>query len=168
MLPNAPNQAYVRRGYLERSAEMKIPRPIKFGCLLPLAILVTLTAGVAIYDKFAPSAARKALPQSAADIEEYYREAGFLAQDFTRCLKAKIPSDTVAGYANRLRLPHRYTSGQKVESIAGLDSGYGLVPSWFDPPAAVDADEVYYDYGPAWIAVLKYKAPNAYFIVIDW
>ena len=147
---------------------MKISPPIKFGCLLPVAILGVLIVSVVIYDKVTPSTARKALPKSATEIEEYYREAGFMAQDFTRCLKAKMPRSEVAEYAKHLGLPHRYAKGQTVESVAGLDSGSGLAPPWFDPPRADDADEAYYDAGQSCVAVLKYKTPYVYLIVLDW
>ncbi|MCB1226490.1 MAG: hypothetical protein KDK99_11810 [Verrucomicrobiales bacterium] len=130
--------------------------------------MIIFFVGIALYNKVSPSAERRALPESATEIEEYYWEGGFMAQDFTRCLKAKIPRSEFAAYAHRLNFPHRYVKGENIESKTGLDFGPGLARPWFDPPRAVEADDVYYDSGQTYAATLKYKEPYVYLIIVDW
>ncbi len=143
---------------------MKISAPVKYGCLVPVAILSALIIGGCIYDRVAPSAARKALPPSATEIQEFYRGAGF---DFIRCLKAKLPQSDFEAYAKSLSLTKSYTAGQDTSDFVTMNIT-GHFPEWFDPPGVDRASAVKYESGGAWVSVLQYHEPYVYFFVFDW
>ncbi len=143
---------------------MKISASVKYGCLVPIAILTVIIIGGCIYDKVAPSGARKALPPSATEIQEFYSGGGF---DFIRCLKAKMPQSDFDVYARNLSLTKTYTPGQAESSFVTMSIA-GHFPEWFDPPGVDRASTVKYEEGAAWISVLQYKEPYVYFFIFDW
>ena len=133
---------------------------------MPILGLILLIAGVSLYDRYAPSPARRALPESATEVQEYYH--GFFNGDYTRCIKAKMPNDKVDSFAAKLKLNEIYEKGRDVKSIAGLDTISGSSPAWFDSPRADDSEIVRYAAGTAWLSVLKYKSGYVYLMEIDW
>ena len=143
---------------------MKISAPLKYGCLVPLALVALLFIGGCIYDKLAPSKARSALPPTASDVQEFYREVGF---DFSRCLKAKLPRVDFDTYARNLELTKDYTPGMMTSDPVKIQIS-GHFPGWFDAPGVDEASAVKYSNGGAWVAVLQYKEPYVYFFIFDW
>jgi hypothetical protein len=143
---------------------MKISAPVKYGCLGPILMLGLLVIGGCIYDKFAPSQARKALPTSASEIQEYHHEIGF---DFCRCLKAKLPKEDFANYAENLGLKKDYATGQSTSDPVAIQLNDHF-PAWFDAPGVNTATTVKYNNGAAWVAVVQYKEPYVYYFIFDW
>ncbi len=68
---------------------MKISRGVKWGCVALVVGVLSLTAILYLLDTFMPSAARRALPESATDIQEYYSDSW--NGDFVCLIKAQLP-----------------------------------------------------------------------------
>ena len=83
--------------------------------------------GIYVWDRFAPSLARRALPKSASEVQESYMEFG--TGDFIRVLKARVPREEVDLYATRVgALP----PGGSVS--AGMTSWPPSTAPWWNPP----------------------------------
>lgn len=81
------------------------------------------------------SPARRALPGSARDIREFTEvEEGFLPQDFSYLLKARMPADELPAYAERLGLTP-FVAGQ-TPTTGTLWRG-GSDEPWWDPPSGL-------------------------------
>jgi hypothetical protein len=114
----------------------KLDPILKWGCLVPLTLVVALVCGLLLADRFIPSAARRALPGTATEIQEYFHEHG-ITGDATRLLRAKLPADEYPRYAERLGLRVHFDPKRDADIASILDSLRGIArQSWFTPPPA--------------------------------
>jgi hypothetical protein len=100
--------------------------------LVVLGLLV-LAGGIKLLDSM-PSNARRNLPKSATDIQEYYH--GYFNGDYTRVLKARLPAADYLQYANNLELRNHVKSRETLPR-----EGFYLMPQlkhaglrWWNPP----------------------------------
>lgn len=141
------------------------PKAVKLGCLVPLAGIVALVLPLILLDAVVPSSARRALPSSASEIQEYYDDSW--NGDFVRLVKAPLPATDYAEYARRLGLSARFdpTLHHDIASYVNM----GIVDAaWWDPSGATT--NTYFDYkkGDDYLQVLSYKDGYVYFKTVSW
>ena len=136
----------------------------KWGCLAPVLIFGPLILVVLSLDSLIPSAARKALPSGAMDVQEYY--SGCV--DFVRCLKAALPEEQYPLYAKNLGLQERFDPAMHAKFAPAIDLGVGGAPSWWNPPSASSTTYFEYTEGKQSICVLKYANGHVYFMASSW
>ncbi len=145
----------------------KINPWLKWGCLTPILAVVALFTAAYVWDKFVPSSVRRALPESASEVQEFYHESG--NGDFSRFLKAKLPESDVPLYAKHLGLSARFDP--KVVGGRSLDSFVIALPeikSWWNPPAENASTYINYDPGHDLIESLRYADGYVYFHASAW
>lgn len=113
----------------------RIPKPIKWGCFTPTIGIVALVIILLLADRFVPSSARRALPASATEIQEYYDDSW--NGDFARVIKAKLPEKDYTEYARRLGLTVRFDPLKHAEIASSINMGVGG-PEWWNPPQATE------------------------------
>jgi hypothetical protein len=91
--------------------KQKVNPWLKWGCLTPVAVAFALFLGVYLLDTFMPSGAGRALPESATEVQEYYRDSW--NGDYVRCLRAKLPEADFPLYAKNLGLTERFDPAAK-------------------------------------------------------
>ena len=101
------------------SVKRKINPWLKWGCLTPIAVILALILGVYLLDTFMPSAARRALPNSATEVQEYYSDSW--NGDYVRCVRAKMPEADFPLYAKNLGLTERF------DRVAHADIALSLI-----------------------------------------
>lgn len=85
-----------------------------------------------LWDRFVPSLVRRALPVSATDVQEFYRDLS-ITGDYIRLLKAKLPEADYPRYARNLGLARRATPAE-IRSRAFFYCS--PAPPWWSPPAS--------------------------------
>jgi len=145
---------------------MKVSRGVKWGCIAPLIGILSLIAVLLLLDTFMPSGARRALPSSAADIQEYYSDSW--NGDFVRLLKARLPEEDYEDYAKSLDLTIRFDESKHADIRSSIDMGAGDAPSWWDPPRSNDT--TYFDHvkGDDYVQTLKYSNGTVYLLIVSW
>jgi hypothetical protein len=128
-----------------------------YGCLAAVVLLVLLIVEAII----APSNARRALPASATDVQEYYLNAGFTG-DFTRILKARLPEKDFPLYAKNLGLTERYDPSKQSRDYGGLETSIGGMPEWWDEP--LELDNCYFLLGKEYVERIKWKDGWVYYV----
>lgn len=139
---------------------------VKWGCLLPLITAVVLICGVLLLDRFIPSAARRKLPASATQIQEYYSNCW--NGDFVRLIKAKLPRQEYAKYAGSLNLASLYDPAIRQDMEGTINMGIGDAPSWWNPPTASGTTYFEYKKGNDCLQVLSYSNGYVYYLVTSW
>jgi hypothetical protein len=132
------------------------------GCLTPiLAIAFSI-----IISSLIPSAARKALPSSARNIQEHY--IGGFHPDFVRLLKAELPEEDLSTYLSNLNLTVKYDPEIHSKIKSTINIRYGDAPNWWDEPHSLD--QCYFDYtqGDEYLKRVKWKNGWVYFSVTSW
>jgi hypothetical protein len=106
-----------------------------FRTALVVVGLLVLVGGIKLLDNM-PSNARRHLPKSATDIQEYYHD--YFNGDYTRVLKARLPEADYSQYAKNLKLSGHVKSRENLPR-----EGFYVMPqlkharlSWWDPPDA--------------------------------
>ena len=131
------------------------------------ALPFVLVGGLLIADKVIPSNVRKALPNDATDVHEYYEDNKFFG-DFARYVKAKIPESEMPEFARKLSLSRRY-SPHMVKANFPLDfDGETGIGAWWHPSPALDS--AYIEIGPGTEAysIAKYENGYVYFKATSW
>jgi hypothetical protein len=144
---------------------MKISRGVKWGCIAPLVGLLSLIAILYLLDTFMPSAALRALPESATDIQEYY--SGSLNGDFVRLIKARLPEGDYEEYAKALNLSTRFDDSKHADIRSMIDIWAGDAP-WWNPPKS--SNTTYFDHvkGDDYVQTLKYSNGTVYLLIVSW
>ncbi|EDY16070.1 hypothetical protein CfE428DRAFT_6395 [Chthoniobacter flavus Ellin428] len=137
---------------------------LKWGCLIPLGVVLPLVFAAMALDRFLPSAARRALPASASDVQEYY--SGTV--DYVRCLKAKLPEGDVVLYARNLNLTSRFDPVEDAKIASMVNIGIGDAPKWWNPPSASASSYFRYAPGKERVEVLRYSNGYVYYLVTAW
>lgn len=142
-------------------------RFLLYGCLTPVVFVAILIAGAIIVDKIVPSKARRALPYSAAEVQEYYSSAGFTG-DFTHVLKARLPERDFSQYAKNLGLTEKYDPRKYGSAYDHLKTSVGDVPDWWDEP--MELDNCYFQLlpGKEFVERIKWKDGWVYFLAVAW
>ena len=145
---------------------MKISRGVKWGCIVPVVSGLSLIAILYLLDTFMPSAARRALPKSATDIQEYYSDSW--NGDFVRLIKARLPKDDYEEYAKALDLSTRFDESTHADIRSMIDIGAGDAPAWWDPPPS--SSTTYFDHvrGDDYVKTLKYSNGTVYLFIGSW
>ena len=137
-------------------------RTVKWGCIAPVLGLVALVGLVLALDAFLPSAARRALPDSATDIHEYYRDFG-ITGDFIRLLTARCSAEEF----------HAYARQQKLKPVIGDDLPDGCPSwshsdeSWWTPPSSHVGGYFTFEEG-GYRRLLAYHDGRLYYDLIGW
>lgn len=142
----------------------KIPPWLKWGCLTPIVAIVALVLVAYVADFFIPSAARKALPPSATEVQEFY--TGRI--DFVRCLKARLPDTDFPVYARSLGLTQQFDPAGDTDAARYLNMGFDEAPIWWTPPMADRTTYFQYKRGRDRVEVLKYGGGYVYYMVQAW
>ena len=139
---------------------------LRYGCLLPLVLIAILILGITIADKVIPSRARRALPSSGADVQEYYSDSGFTG-DFVRVLKARLPEADFQQYASNLGLT-KYDPAIHGAEYDTIKIGAGDVPKWWNDPREMDNCYFKYTPGEEYYTRITWKDGWVYFISQAW
>ena len=120
-----------------------------------------------VVDDIVPSAARRALPDSADSVREYYSDA-WINPDFVRLVKAELPSEDYPRFATALGLTQRFDPVIHGDMRSTLEMGIGDAPEWWDPPSATTT--TYFDHveGGEFVEVLRYNNGTVYYLVSSW
>ena len=131
-----------------------------------MGFILLITAAL-LLDTFLPSGPRRALPESAYDIQEYYSDSGWNG-DFLRVIKAKLPEKDYESYAKALGLATRYDSSKHEDIKSYIDIGAGDTPVWWDPPKASVTTYFEYTKGDGYVKTLKYSDGTVYLFIVSW
>ena len=119
--------------------EAVIIRNVKIGCVIFVGIGITfvfmmlaILFGLSLLDKFTPSGERRALPESAKNIEEYSSTSW--NGDCLRLLKAEMPESEYPAYISRLDNLVKYNPEIHTGDYSSIRMGAGDAPEWWDPP----------------------------------
>ena len=152
-----------------RFIKMKVTKKgcLLYGCLSPVVAVVLIVLGVLIVDKVVPSKARRALPDSASDVQEYYHDCLF-PPDFVRVIKARLPEEDFQQYARNLGLTMKYDPNIHGSEYDHVKMLIGSVPDWWDEPR--DLDNCYFKHTPGdeYFTRAKWKDGFVYFVAIAW
>ena len=145
---------------------MKISRGVKWGCNAPVLCVLSLIAILYLFDSSYPSAARRALPESATDIQEYYSDSW--NGDFVRLIKARLPEGDYEEYAKALNLSTRFDDSKHADIRSTIDISVGDSPAWWDPPRS--SGTTYFDIvkGDDCVQTLKYSNGTVYMLIVSW
>jgi hypothetical protein len=144
----------------------KLNPRLKWGCLTPFAVFLALILGVYLLDTFVPSAARRALADSATDVQEYY--SGSWNGDYVRCLRAKLPEADFPLYAKNLGLTDRFDPVAHADIESMINIGFGDSPAWWTPPVAGPTTYFQHKRGDDFLQVLKFSDGYAFFVSTSW
>ena len=114
-----------------------------------------------------PSIARRALPDSATDIQEYYSDGGFTG-DFARVLKARLPEKDFPLYAKNFGLSEKYDPIKYGSTYDQLKTGVGSVPDWWDEPTDLGNCYFLHTPGKEFFERIKWKDGWVYFVAVAW
>lgn len=144
----------------------KINPYIKWGCLTPIAIIISVILAIYLLDTFLPSTARRALPKSATEIQEYYSDSW--NGDYLRCIKARLPEADFPVYAKKLGLNEQFDPIAHVDIASTLNMGFSDAPAWWTPPVA--SRTTYFQFIPSndFLQILNYSGGYAYFVSTSW
>ena len=121
-----------------------------------------LVALLIIVDKGVPSNARRALPESATEVQEYYSDSIFTG-DFTRILKARLPEKDFPLYAKNLGLTEKYDSSKhNRREHDDLETSMGGMPEWWNEP--MELDNCYFLLDREYINRIKWKDGWVYYV----
>lgn len=147
------------------SVKWKINPWLMWGCLTPIAVILALILGLFLLDAFLPSAARRALPDSATDVQEYYSDSW--NGDYVRCVRAKLPETDFPLYAKNLGLTERFDPVAHTDIASMINIGVGG-PAWWTPPSAGPTTYFQHKRDDDFLQVLKYSGGYAYFVSTSW
>jgi len=134
---------------------------VKWGCVAPLVGMAALIGLVLALDAFLPSSPRRALPSSATEIHEFYKDYGFTG-DFTRLLTAKCSIDEF----------HAYARQQELDPVIGDELPSGCRPwsrsdeSWWTPPSSLAG--AYFTFERGYRRILAYHEGRLYYDMTAW
>jgi len=134
---------------------------LKWGCLIPIVGLFVLFA----LDVFMPSAARRALPSSAMEVQEFYSDSW--NGDYVRCLRAKLPEADFPLFAKHLGLSEHFDPVKDADIASMINMSFGG-PDWWRPPQAGPTTYFKYKRGNDFLEVLNYSEGYAYFVSTAW
>ncbi len=142
-------------------------RVFSWGCGGLVIFFILLSGTNYLYNVLIPSKARRALPESASHIQEYF--SGGWNSDFLRLIKAKLPKEDYEKYAESLGLTKHFDeskNGKKLRAL--LNMLFGGDQDWWDPPDA--SKTTYYDYVKErdYIEALKYSNGTIYYFATSW
>jgi hypothetical protein len=139
----------------------------KWGCLILIVGVLLLPFIGYFLREFRASDGRKALPADAANVDEYLIH-GNVGGDFTRLLKASLPSNRYSDYAKSLDLSERFDPQRhhRIESI--LNTKIGEAPVWWNPPEINSTTYFQHKEGDDYLRVLRYHNGSVYLLVHSW
>ncbi len=139
----------------------------KIGYLVSITILLcVLCFFVIFFLNMLPSSAKKSLPHTASEIQEYYYCAG--NGDFVRCIKAKLPESDVYKFAQNLDLKMQYNPTVYFDYKNVLNMGFSDSPSWWLAVPVNKSTFFNYTQGDDYLAVLNYSKGYVYYMVTTW
>jgi len=133
---------------------------------MPLILVALIILGIFIADKVIPSRARRALPSSATNIQEYYADFG-ITGDFVRVLKAHLPESDFQIYADNLGLT-KYDPAVQGSEYDTIKTGAGDVPKWWEQPQPMDNCFFKYTPGEDYYTRIIWNDGWVYFIAQSW
>jgi len=145
---------------------LKIPPAVKWGFGIPVIGFLALLSGFYIVDTAMPSNARRALPQSATHVQEYYSDSW--NGDFVRLIRADLPEKDYEEYAKRLNLSLRYDETRHKEIRSLIEIGAGEAPDWWNPPRASATTFFKYTKGNDHVQSLNFKDGKVYYLITSW
>jgi len=145
----------------------KLESAAKWGCSLPLVIIVLLPFIGYPIREFQTAEGRKALPTEGANVEEYLAH-GFFGGDFTRLLTATLPADRYPEYAKALGLSDRFDPQVHRGIESSLNMKIGDAPVWWNPPQVDSTAFFQHKMGDDYLRVLRYHEGSAYLLTISW
>ena len=139
----------------------------KWGCSLPLIIIVLLPFIGYPIREFQTSNGRKTLPADATHVKEDLIH-GFFGGDHTRLLMASMPAIRFSEYAKSLGLYQRFDPGvhQGFKSI--LNTKIGGAPLWWTPPEVDSTTYFEHKKGDDYLRVLRYHNGTVYLLESSW
>ncbi len=136
--------------------------------VLILAVVLVVVATVIVY-RYIPSAARRALPESAREVQEFYDTA--FGGDYVRCIKAKLPEADFPVYARNLGLRRSFISSEhEGRGRRFVNIQVSWAPAWWDPPRGEPGIDWYYDQDPN-VPVnedLTWSNGYVYYLAFSW
>jgi hypothetical protein len=139
----------------------------KWGCSLPLIIIVLLPFIGYPIREFQTSNGRKALPPDATNVEEDLIH-GFFGGDHTRLLKASLPAIRYSDYAKSLGLTQRFDPSVHQGLTSTLNTTIGGAPLWWTPPEVDPTTYFEHTQGDDYLRVLRYHNGKVYFLESSW
>ena len=139
----------------------------KWGCSLPLIIIVLLPFIGYPIREFQTSNGRKTLPADATHVKEDLIH-GFFGGDHTRLLMASMPAIRFSEYAKSLGLDQRFDPDvhQGFKSI--LNTKIGGAPLWWTPPEVDSTTYFEHKKGDDYLRVLRYHNGTVYLLESSW
>ena len=135
------------------------------GYILTSVITIFILAACPL-DSIFLSSARKALPDSATEVQEFY--SGSWNGDYARCLKAKLPEADYPLFAKNLGLTEHFDARSNAEIASIINMGVDDAPKWWAPPAATSTTYALFKRGQKGLRVLKYSEGRAYLLSTSW
>ena len=144
---------------------MALSKRVKKTLAVSGALVVALPVGLWAIDRFTPSNVRKALPATAANVQEYYEDDNWHG-DFVRCLQAEMPQSEMPRFAAKMGMNKRYDTRRDAKLPVAF--GTASAPAWWTPPA--DLNGAYFKYEPEREAysVATYHDGRVYFLATAW
>lgn len=139
----------------------------KWGCSLPLVIIVLLPFIGYPLREFRTSDGRKALPPEAANVKEDLVH-GIFGRDYTRLLKASLPAERYSDYAKSLHLSERFDPQVHHRIETTLNTKIGGAPVWWNPPEVDSTAYFQHKEGDDFLRVLRYHDGSVYLLVVSW
>jgi hypothetical protein len=147
--------------------KMKTSSVAKWGCQIPIIILLLLYPVSYVVMEIRTSEGKKALPSSATNIEEDLSH-GLFGTDHSRLLKADLPEESYLEYAQSLDLTTCYDAETHSNIETTLNMGVGGAPTWWNPP--IVGENTYFEHieGDDHLRVLRYFEGSVYYLKLSW
>jgi hypothetical protein len=140
---------------------------VMWGFLIPIMCILLLPFSGYPIRELTVSDGRHALPKDATNIEEDLIH-GIFGGDYTRRLKASLPSERYSDYAKALHLSVRFDpqAHHKIERILNMNGGEA--PVWWNPPKVDSTTYFEHKEGDDYLKVLRYHNGSVYLLVQRW
>jgi hypothetical protein len=143
-----------------------MPRALKWGCFAPILGVIVILCVLWLIDTFLPSADRRALPNTASEVQEYYSDSW--NGDFVRLLKARLPESDYESYAKNRGLTQRFDPIAHEDIRSMIEINAADAPYWWGPPPASTKTFFRYERGDHWVQTLSYSHGTVYLLTTSW
>ena len=144
----------------------KINPYLKWGCLTPIGVIISMILAIYLLGNFLPSKIRRALPKSATEIQEYYSDSW--NGDYLRCLKARLPENDFPIYAKNLGLNEQFDPIANADISSVINMSCSDTLAWWTPPPA--SRTTFFKFEPTndFLEIISYSEGYAYYVSASW
>jgi hypothetical protein len=137
----------------------------KFGCVVPLILVIALGLASWVMDNVVSSSAIRALPASASGVREYYHDN--FTGDYVRVVKANMTESDYHTYARSLGLTQRFDPARDDDFRPSIEA-HLCGEAWWDPPNASSGTYFRHTRGKERMQSLRFTHGTAYFLSCSW